>query len=141
MSEPIRVEQFYPVTRQRLWKAITDLAEMHAWFFDNIPEFRAEVGFETGFAVTSDDREFHHLWKVIEVKPAERLVIDWRYRDHQGVGIVTFDLSDELGGSKLRVTNDGLDSFSTDVAEFSRESCEEGWTFLIQGTLKDHLES
>lgn len=60
-SPPIVVEQAFNVSKETVWKAITEHDQMIQWFFDNIPEF-------------------------------------------------------------------------------SRESCEGGWTYLIQGNLKNYLE-
>ena len=46
---PIVVEQWYPVPRQAVWNAVTDHSRMVVWYLDNIPEFRAIVGFELKF--------------------------------------------------------------------------------------------
>ncbi len=48
MSEentPIIVEQVFNVPASKVWKAITNVVEMRHWFFDNIPDFKPEIGF------------------------------------------------------------------------------------------------
>ena len=53
--EPIVVEQAFDASKAAVWKAISEREQMIQWFFDNIPEFQAEVGFETQFDVTLAD--------------------------------------------------------------------------------------
>jgi hypothetical protein len=64
---PIVVEQNFDRSVSDVWNAITDVGEMRGWFFDNIPDFKAEVGFRTQFLVESTDRSLLHLWEVTEV--------------------------------------------------------------------------
>ena len=139
--EPIIVEQAFDVSKETLWKAITERDQMIKWFFDNIPEFKAEVGFETQFNVNAGERDFLHLWKITEAIPEQKVVYDWRYPNIPGIGKVTFEVFDEGDGSRLRLTNEGLESFPQDVPEFTRESCEGGWKYFIQGNLKNYLEA
>ena len=140
-SERIVVEQAFDVSKETVWKAITDHEQMVKWFFDNIPEFKAEAGFETQFDVDAGERNFHHLWKITEAIPEQRIVYDWRYLDFPGAGKVTFEIFEEGDGSRLRVTNEGIESFPQDIPEFARESCEGGWKYFIQGNLKNYLEA
>ena len=139
--EPIIVEQAFDVSKETLWKAITERDQMIKWFFDNIPDFKAEVGFETQFNVNAGERDFLHLWKITEAIPEQKVVYDWRYPNIPGIGKVTFEVFAEGEGSRLRLTNEGLESFPKDVPEFTRESCEGGWKYFIQGNLKNYLEA
>ncbi|QDV40474.1 hypothetical protein Enr13x_02800 [Stieleria neptunia] len=139
-STPIVVEQSFDASKPAVWKAITEREQMVQWFFDNIPEFRAEPGFETQFDIDAGRRIFRHLWKITEVIPEQKIVYDWRYEGFPGSGKVTFELFEENDGSKLRVTNEGIESFPKDVPEFTRESCEDGWTYLLQDNLKHYLD-
>ena len=41
-SPPIVVEQAFNVSKETVWKAITEHDQMIQWFFDNIPEFSRE---------------------------------------------------------------------------------------------------
>lgn len=136
---PVVVEQDFPVSRGTLWRAITERDQMIQWFFAEIPEFKPESGFETEFNIHSGERDFHHMWKILEVIPEQKIVYDWRYPDFPGVGKVIFELFEQKDGSRLRVTNEGLETFPQDVPEFARESCEAGWKYFIQGNLRDYL--
>ena len=46
---------------------------MIKWFFDNIPEFKPEVGFETQFNVNTGERDFHHVWTITEAIPGQKI--------------------------------------------------------------------
>ena len=138
-SQPIIVEQRFSVSPERVWQAITQRSQMVRWFFENIPAFRPEVGFQTEFTVSTGQRDFHHLWTITESVPGRKIVYDWRYKDLPGVGKVTFEVFAEGDVARLRITNEGLDSFTLDMPEFSRESCEAGWKYFIQGNLQDYL--
>ena len=139
-SQPIVVEQAFNVSKETVWKAITERDQMIQWFFGNIPDFKPEVGFTTQFSISTGERDFHHVWTITEVIPSEKIVYDWRYTDLPGVGKVTFKIFDKGDGSLLRVTNEGLESFPSDIPEFARESCVGGWKYFVQGNLKNYLD-
>lgn len=139
-SQPIIVEQAFNVSRESVWKAITEHEQMIQWFFDNIPDFKPEVGFSTQFNVNTGQRDFNHIWTITEAVPLQKIVYDWRYTDLPGAGKITFEVLDEGDGSRLRVINEGLESFPQDIPEFAPESCIGGWKYFIQGNLKNYLE-
>lgn len=138
-AQPVVVEQKFEVSSETLWRALTERDQLIAWFFDNIPAFEPVEGFKTEFTVSTDERDFHHLWTITESVPGSKIVYDWRYKDLPGVGKVTFEIWPEGSGSRLRVTNEGLETFPPDIPEFSRESCVGGWKYLIQENLPDYL--
>ncbi len=140
-SDSIVVEQSFASSPEQVWNAITERDQMVNWFFDNIPDFRPEVGFETQFDVDTGERHFLHQWKILEAVPPQKIIYDWRYQDFPGAGKVTFEILEDSGGCRLRVTTDGIESFPQDVPEFSPEACEGGWKYFIQGCLKNYLES
>jgi len=114
---------------------------MRQWFFDNIPAFEAMVGFETQFDVQSRDKNFRHLWKLIEVAPQKKIVYSWKYKEYPGDSIVAFDLMDLGDKTKLILTAKGIETFPQDIPEFSRESCEGGWNYFIKNRLKKFIDS
>ncbi len=139
-AKPIVVEQYFDQPIDRVWNAITERDQMIQWFFDNIPEFRAETGFKTSFDVDSGNRIFRHNWRILEAEAKKRIVYHWSYEDLPGVGKVVFELIEKAGGTLLRLTNTGLDTFPDSLPEFSRESCVAGWEYFIQGNLKKYLD-
>ena len=71
-KEPIIVEQHFEKTMNVVWKAITEPDQMTKWFFENIPDFKPEVGFKTQFNVQSGERNFFHLWEIIDVDQGKK---------------------------------------------------------------------
>ena len=138
---PIIVEEHFDASRDIVWQAIVDQAEMVQWYFEDIPSFRAEVGFETNFGVHSGERLFTHLWKVTEVVTLEKITYSWKYKEYSGDASVSWVLSEEDQKTTLRLICRGIESFPQDIPEFTRESCLAGWQFFIQERLKKYLEN
>ena len=137
---PIIVEQTFSAPIDAVWKAITQLDLMHQWYFDNIPSFRPEVGFETQFNVSSQGRDFLHMWRVTEVVPLQTIAYSWKFADYPGDALVVFELSKQDASTKLKLTCIVRESFPEDIPEFKRESCIGGWEYFIQKSLKEYLE-
>jgi uncharacterized protein YndB with AHSA1/START domain len=109
---------------------------MTEWFFDNLPDFKPEVGFIIQFNVNAPSRDFMHLWEVTEVIPNHRIVTNWKYEDAVGDSFVTFQL-EELGKqTKLTVSTTVVEDFDDTIPEFKRDSCVEGWNYFIKERLK-----
>jgi len=137
---PIITEQVFNKTKEEVWKAITDPNEMRLWFFENMPDYAAEVGFETKFNVDAGERQFMHLWKITEVIPMQKLVCNWKYESYDGSAEVIYEIVDEGEGCKLRVTAVGLHTFDSNIPEFTRKSCQGGWHYFINQRLKEYFE-
>jgi len=138
--EPVLVTQKFSVPVQKVWKAITNPDQMKAWFFENIPDFKPEVGFNTRFNVDSGEHHFMHLWEITEVIPGKRIVYNWRYEGYPGNSFVVFELFDEDKRTCLKLSHLGVASFPDDIPEFTRESCLGGWNYFIKNRLKTYLE-
>jgi uncharacterized protein YndB with AHSA1/START domain len=138
-SDPFVIERLYNAPLQRVWKALTDPMEMKEWYFD-IKEFRPEVGFEFEFYGGAEDRKYLHKCKIIEVVPGKKLSYSWRYESFQGDSLVTFELFDEVGKTRLKLTHQGLESFPKDNKDFAGESFAAGWTYITGTSLKEYVE-
>jgi uncharacterized protein YndB with AHSA1/START domain len=113
---------------------------MVKWYFDNIPAFKPEVGFKTGFNIENEGRNFYHRWQVLEIIPNKKIKYNWKFDGYPGDSNVEFDLFDEGDSVKLRLTTTILDDFPEDIPEFRRESCIGGWEYFIQNRLADYLK-
>ena len=91
---PIINEHTFNRPARDVWNALSVQKEMVQWFFDNIPAFEARVGFETRFAVQSENRTFTHCWKVLEAIPNQKLTYSWKYEEYPGDATVTFELNE-----------------------------------------------
>jgi len=139
-TQNIIIEQILNTSIKEVWNAITRLEEMKQWFFNNIPEFKPEVGFKVSFPVISRNIVFTHAWEILEVEGNKKIKYKWAYEEYEGEGFVTFELFERGSQTLLRLTNEGLESFPQDIAEFERDSCQAGWDYFIKGTLKNYLE-
>ena len=136
---PVFIESSFNTSIENLWEAITVKDQMRQWFFENIPSFNPEEGFQTQFNVESNGRIFLHQWKVMKVILKKKLMISWMYGGYPGESLVIFDLMTENRLAKLQLTHEGIETFPDNIPEFERESCEKGWNYFIKKQLKDFL--
>lgn len=139
-DKPIIVEQTFNTSIEKVWAAITEVEQMKKWFFDNIPSFKPEVGFETQFNVQSEERNFMHLWKIVEAQPLKLIKYNWKYEGYSGDSFVTFELYKQDDGTKLTLTTEVIEDFPDDIPEFRRENCIGGWEYFINESLKNYLD-
>lgn len=137
----IIVTESFNDSKNVIWNAITQHDQMIQWFFDNIPSFKAEVGFHTKFLIEHEGRQFTHLWTITEVIPEEKIVYDWRYKEYPGIGKVIFELSEHNDQAQLTLTNQVLEPFLESIEEFKEESCRAGWHYFINQQLKMYIEN
>ena len=140
IDPPIIVEETYNKPIETVWRAITEPVQMRKWFFDNIPDFKPEVGFEIEFDVETGGRVFPHQWKITKVESGKLIEYNWKYGGYQGDAYVTFELTPEENATRLRLTNIVVEDFQDDIPEFKRESCIGGWNYFIKERLKKYLD-
>jgi uncharacterized protein YndB with AHSA1/START domain len=68
---------------ETVWKTLTEPNQMKEWYFENLTEFKPEVGFATKVVVQHDGKEFPHLWQVTEAIPNRKIAYSWRYAGHR----------------------------------------------------------
>ncbi len=136
---PILVEQKYDATLATVWEAITDKDKMKQWYFD-LAEFRAEAGFEFFFMGENEGRKFKHLCRITEVVPGKKLAHTWQYEGYPGLSVVTFELFDEGGKTRIKLTHEGIETFPvTEHKDFAKENFEGGWNYILGTSLKNYL--
>jgi len=141
-SMPFVIERTFDAPSAMVWKAITDCEQMKEWYFSELKAFKAEVGFETQVDVKHNNTVYPHLWKVTEVAPGKKLSYSWKYAGHVGDSLVTFELFDEGGKTRVKLTHAGLESFLPEAhPQYARGNFALGWTSLIGTHLKEFLES
>ncbi len=139
-DEPVVVQQSFPMKRERVWEAITELDQMKQWFFAEIPAFDPRSGFETAFDLQVEEKTYRHLWRIVEAEAPFRIVYDWRYEGCPGRGVVSWELqTNDDGGTLLTLTNEIVEDFPVEDPNFRRESCEGGWQYFVQQQLVSFL--
>ncbi|HEY3930779.1 MAG TPA: SRPBCC domain-containing protein [Verrucomicrobiae bacterium] len=137
-TEAVVLERTFSAPVAIVWRAITDVGEMRRWHFD-LKEFKPQKGFEFAFIVEHEGNTYDHRCKVVEVIPQKKISYTWRYHGHEGNSLVTFELFDEGGKTKLKLTHEGLETFPK-LPAFARKNFEQGWTQLVGTSLKDFVE-
>ena len=137
-AEPFIIERTYNAPVRKVWKAITDKDDMKQWYFD-LAEFKPEVGFEFTFTGGKDEVEYLHLCKITQVVPFKKLTYSWRYAGFEGISYVTWELFDEDGKTRLKLTHAGLESFPP-IPDFAKENFVQGWTEITGKNLKEFVD-
>jgi uncharacterized protein YndB with AHSA1/START domain len=138
-TDPIIIEKSFDSKIDVVWKAITDKDEMKKWYF-HMSDFKPEVGFEFQFEGKSEKSTYIHNCRVIEVIPGRKLTHTWSYEGYEGLSFLTIELSPDGPSTIFRLTHEGVDTFPQDDPDFSRESFEAGWKYIIGTSLKEYLE-
>ena len=138
-SDPIVVEQSFSAQPDEVWRAVTNPDLMRQWYYEPIEDFRPEVGFETQFDIEVGGRIFRHQWKVTDVVPGKSITYTWRYEGFSGLGTTEWKLSKTDEGTTLVLTSTGIESFSQDIPEFTRERGQAGWEYFIRESLPNFL--
>ncbi len=136
---PVVVEGTYDAPVDRVWKAITESEQMKHWFMKELKSFQAVAGFATEFTVHHEGKDYPHLWKVLQVVPGSRLVVEWRFGGMSGVSVATMELFAEGKKTRLLLTHEGVDSFPQENPDFQRGSFQAGWNAILGEQLKAHL--
>ncbi len=138
-KRPIEIERTFDAPVERVWKAISSADDMKQWYFE-FAEFKPEVGFEFQFWGGTEDKQYLHLCRVTDAVAGKKLAYSWRYDGYEGNSIVTFELSPEGKGTKLRFSHRGIETFPQDDPNFARENFAEGWDEIINKALKGFVE-
>ncbi len=139
-TDSIIISKLFDAPKEQIWKALTEKERMKQWYFD-LKEFKPEVGFEFEFYGGTEERQYLHRCKIVEVIPEQKLSYSWRYEGYQGDSLVSFELKPEDGKTRVTVTHSGTESFPKDDPNFARTSFTAGWTYIIETSLPKYLES
>jgi uncharacterized protein YndB with AHSA1/START domain len=120
VSRPLAIEHqaVYPHSPERVWRALIDPSELAAWLMptDFAPEVGKEFKLETGAAEVGTIEG-----EVLEVD--EPRLLRCRWTGAFGDTEVTFELSPEGGGTRLRVRHDGW----SEPPAAERAGFDDGW--------------
>ncbi len=138
-NEPIVIERTFNSPVEKVWKALTNKEQMKKWYF-NVSDFKPVVGFEFTFEGSNEGKVFIHICKVTEVQVYKKLAYTWKYKGYGGESYLTFELFPGGDTTRLKLTHSGLETFPTETSDFARENFVQGWTHIINKSLKEYLE-
>jgi len=137
-TTPLIIERSYDATPAQIWAALTDPEKIKLWYFE-LPDFRAEVGYQFQFEGGPPERSYLHLCEVKEVLPNQVLAYSWRYDGYPGDSLVRFEILPEGKQTKVKLTHSGLHSFPADNPDFAPTNFETGWTDILGRSLTAFL--
>ena len=140
-NEPVIVERVYNAPVEKVWEALTSVEKMRQWYFPMLDEFEPEVGFETRFDVEQGGKIFTHIWKIKEVVRNKKITYEWKFGDYPGDSLVSFELFDEDGKTRIVLTHDKIETFRGDIhPDLAKHNFVQGWTHFIGTALKEFVE-
>ena len=125
VPEGVRKELTLRAPRDRVWRALTDPAELVRWF----PTQGAELDLRPGGALRLTWEHDADEGIVDEVEPSSRLVFRWRPQGSQRPYTrVTITLDDASGGATtLVLVEEGFAELADDVREQTVAGNTQGW--------------
>jgi len=140
MTEPIIIQECFHIRPEVIWKAITDKEQMKQWYFD-IPDFELKVNSTFNFYEPGNDKKFHHHCVIKEIVPSKLFQHTWTYPDKsKGESMVIWEIIPIGRFTLLKLTHDGVESFSDGGNDFLRENYEAGWNEILGKSLKSYLD-
>ena len=138
-KEPFVIEQTFDSSINDVWRALTDNETLKQWYFQ-LEDFQPTVGFTFRFSGTDKGVTFWHRCVITEVIAPTKLVHTWTYEDYPGESLVTWELFDAGGKTRLKLTHSGLETFPQDNPSLGKESFAKGWTYIMGTSLKKFLD-
>jgi uncharacterized protein YndB with AHSA1/START domain len=135
-----------------VWGVITEPAQISRWFSDDA-DVEARAGADGTLTWKpggrGGDKEFDAIVpiRVVEAEPFRRFTFRWNHPqgtepNQSNSALVEFSLTEDAGGTRLRVLESGFDAVTHDEQSRARyrEEHERGWGKHL-GELLEHLAS
>ena len=140
MHENVTVQQRVSAPVDKVWNALTDRAQMKEWYFD-ISDFELGIHNEFNFFEPGDEKKYHHHGEILELIPNEKLKHTWSYPEFsKEKTIVKWELEKDGDETVVTVTHKGLENFAHLGKDFQKESFKNGWTEILEKSLKEFVE-
>ena len=122
--------------RERAWQAITEPAQLTAWFAPGstweIPEL--EVGRLAKFYNTPDEVDLH---TIAALEPPRHFALTWE--ENGRPMLTTFTLEEENNGTRVTINESGFEQLPDEIRETRVEQTGTGYTQSLEH-LKAYLE-
>lgn len=135
------LERTYDAPAEKIWNALTKSEELRKWYFQ-LDQFEPRLGFKFDFLGGEEGGEqYLHLCEITELVENEKIAYTWRYDTYPGNSTVRWELFDREDQTLLRLSHEGINSFSENGKNFQKESFNGGWTYFLDTALKNYLSS
>ena len=125
MNLDLVLEELLPHPVEAVWRALTDKAAISDWLMQT-PEFEPVVGARFRMKTQRLSADGWVKAEVTELDPPRRMVWAWSVDDAAPPTTVTFELTPEAGGTRLRLTHMG------EIDPFAGGLIREGWPGKIE---------
>jgi uncharacterized protein YndB with AHSA1/START domain len=137
--KPLIVERTYNAPIEKVWQALTDVAELKKWYFQ-LEDFQPRVGFKFDFlAGEVGGPQFLHLCEVTQVEDGKKIAYTWRYDNYTGNSEVSWELKDKGEQTILKLIHTGIETMAENGPMFQRDSFNGGWNHFVHTALKEYL--
>jgi uncharacterized protein YndB with AHSA1/START domain len=138
--EPLTVERsiWINAPRERVWRAVTETEEIRHWWGDDYWEITA---LEVGATVKFGDPDDLMLATVAVVDRPREFSIQWppQPQYHSIAMVTTYQLEEENGGTRVTVTETGLEALPDDIRQKRFDSTAQGYETVL-ADLKVYVE-
>jgi len=127
MQDHIIKEYLFVAPIDKVWSAITKAEEISSWFID--ADFKPEKGYQYTFNSKGENCSVIS-GEVREASPY-RLVYTWIVKDAPIETVVSWQLSQVTGGTKLVLEHSGISNYAGETAIEMFNSFNGGWTNCV----------
>ena len=130
MKDIISKQQLFPHPISKIWKAISDGAQISSWFIQ--ADFKPEVGYQYTFT----HEKTVIKGEVITAKPVTTLVYTWRIEGTEVVTTVSWKLEESGSGTLLTLEHSGISKYPGESAVMMFNNFDGGWASCISNLEK-----
>jgi uncharacterized protein YndB with AHSA1/START domain len=138
-TQPVVKEITIDAEPSKVWKALTEKDQIGKWLMPT-DNFELKVGTTFNMLGKSKGIEYPHICTVIEIIHEKKLAYTWAVKDKLSDTLVTYELEDRNGMTKLTLTHSGWDKVQLTTEGATRDDYNNGWEQVIPG-LKKFVES
>lgn len=137
--EPVIKEITINAPISKVWKSLTEKEQIEKWLMPS-DDFELKVGTTFNMTGKSKDIEYPHICMITEIVPEKKLSYTWAVKDKLSDTLVTYELEEQDGKTKLTLTHSGWDKAKLITEGTYRDDYNNGWEQVIPG-LKKFIES
>jgi len=137
-TEPVIKETLINAPVSKVWKALTEKEQIAKWLMPS-PDFELKAGVTFHMTGRSKDVEYPHTCTITEITPEKRFAYTWAVDGKLEGTLVTYELEDDNGSTKLTMTHSGWENATIITEGTYRNDYNNGWESVIPG-LKKYVE-
>lgn len=138
-TQPVVKEITIDAPVSRVWDALTKKEQIAKWLMPS-DNFELTVGATFNMTGSSKGVEYPHICTITEIVPEKKLSYTWAVKDKLSDTLVTYELEEQEGKTKLTLTHSGWDKITLATEGAFRNDYNNGWEQVIPG-LKKYVES